>query len=53
VVCHNPDQEQRDRAVRAAMVTQLERIIADTDALLAGEREERACRLHEKPAMSK
>jgi len=52
-VCHNPDQEQRDRVVRAATVTQLERIIADTDALPAGEREERACRLHEKLALRK
>jgi len=53
VVCHNPEQEVRDRTVRVAMVTQLERIIADTDALPAGEREERACRLHEKPALRK
>lgn len=53
VVCHNPEQAERDRAVRGAMVRQLERIIADTDALPAPEREERACWLHEKPALRK
>ncbi len=53
VVCHHPEQAERDRAVRGAMVRQLERIIADTDALPAAEREARACRLHEKPARRK
>ena len=32
---------------------QLERIIADTDALPAEKREEAACKLHEKPALRK
>jgi hypothetical protein len=53
VVCHNPEQEKRDQAVREAMVKQLEKLIADTDALPADEREERACKLHEKPVLRK
>jgi hypothetical protein len=53
VICHNPEQEKRDSAVREAMVKQLEKLIADTDALPAGKREERACKLHEKPALRK
>lgn len=53
VICHNPEQEKRDSAVREAMVKPLEKLIADTDALPAGKREERACKLHEKPALRK
>ncbi|GAC1345752.1 MAG: IS1634 family transposase [Candidatus Dormibacteria bacterium] len=53
VVCHNPEQAERDRAVRAALVAQLERTIAESDALPDEEREEVACRLHAKPAVRK
>jgi transposase len=53
VICHNPEQAERDQAVRQAIVQQLERVIADSDALTAAKREEVACRLHEKPALRK
>ncbi|MBJ7596397.1 MAG: IS1634 family transposase [Candidatus Dormibacteraeota bacterium] len=53
VICHNPEQAERDRAVRQALVRQLELVIADTDALAADKREEAACRLHAKPALRK
>ena len=53
VICHNPEQAERDRAVRQAIVQQLERVIAETDALAADKREEVACRLHAKPALRK
>ena len=39
--------------MREAVAKQLERIIADTDALPAEKREEAACKLHEKPALRK
>lgn len=53
MVCHNPEQADRDRTVREAIVRQLERIIADTDALPAEKREAVGCKLHEKPALRK
>jgi transposase len=53
VICHNPEQAQRDKAVRDALVAQLEKTIAASDALPAEEREEVACRLHAKPAIRK
>ncbi len=53
VICHNPEQAERDRTVREALVAQLEKTIADSDALLPDEREEVACRLHAKPAIRK
>jgi Transposase DDE domain len=53
VICHNPEQAERDRVVRQAIVQQLERVIADSDALTAEKREDVACRLHEKPALRK
>jgi hypothetical protein len=53
VICHNPEQAERDRIVRQAIAQQLERVIAETDALAADKREEVACRLHAKPALRK
>lgn len=53
VICHNPEQAERDKLVRDALVAQLEKTIADSDALPAEEREEVACRLHAKPALRK
>jgi hypothetical protein len=53
VICHNPEQAERDKAVRDALVAQLEKTIADSDALPADRREEVACRLHATPAVRK
>ena len=38
IICLNPDQAERDAAVRARLVAQLEEIIAGTDALSPAER---------------
>ena len=38
IICYNPDQAERDAAIRARLVAQLEEIIAGTDALSPAER---------------
>ena len=38
IICHNPDQAERDAAVRARLVAQLDEIIAGTDSLSPAER---------------
>jgi hypothetical protein len=38
IVCYNPDQAERDAAIRARLVSQLEDLIKDTDSLPAAER---------------
>ena len=38
IICYNPDQAERDAAIRARLVAQLEELIAGTDALTAAER---------------
>jgi Transposase DDE domain len=38
VICFNPDQAERDAAIRARLVTQLEELIAGADALTPAER---------------
>ena len=38
VICFNPDQAERDAAIRARLVAQLEELIAGTDSLTAAER---------------
>jgi hypothetical protein len=43
VICRNPDQAERDRAVRDQIVAQLEDAIAGSDRLGADERDELAC----------
>jgi DDE family transposase len=53
VICHNPEQAERDRAVREALVAKLEATIAESDALSADRREEIACGLHAKPTIRK
>jgi transposase len=53
VICHNPEQAERDRAVREALVAKLEATIAESDGLPADRREEIACALHAKPAIRK
>jgi Transposase DDE domain len=38
IICYNPDQAERDAAIRARLIAQLEELIAGTDALTAAER---------------
>jgi hypothetical protein len=38
IICHNPDQAERDAAIRARLVAQLEELIAGTDGLTPAER---------------
>ena len=38
IICYNPDQAERDAAIRARMIAQLEGITAGTDALTPAER---------------
>ena len=38
IICHNPDQAERDAAIRARLVAQLEELIDGSDALTAAER---------------
>jgi Transposase DDE domain len=38
VICYNPDQAERDAAIRDRLVAQLEQVIDKTDALTAAER---------------
>jgi transposase len=45
VICRNPDQAERDKAVRDRIVAQLEDAIKDSDRLGADERATLACRL--------
>lgn len=48
VVCHNPLEAERDQAVRAQILAQLEAQIAGSDALSAARRADLACRLEAK-----
>jgi hypothetical protein len=38
IICYNPDQAERDAAIRARMIAQLEELIDGTDALTPAER---------------
>jgi transposase len=49
VVCHNPEQAERDRAVREQILAQLAEALAGADALPAARRHDLACRLEAKP----
>jgi len=49
VVCHNPEQAERDKAVREQILAQLEQALAGSDALPAARRHDLACRLEAKP----
>jgi hypothetical protein len=53
VVCHNPDQAVRDKAVRDEIVGRLAERIAGSDALSAHERSELAGKLKTKPAFKR
>ncbi|MGH3040044.1 MAG: IS1634 family transposase [Gaiellaceae bacterium] len=49
VICHNPEQAERDRAVREQVLAQLEEAIAGSDSLPSLRRHDLACRLEAKP----
>jgi transposase len=53
VICRNPDQAERDKAVRDQIVAQLEDAIAGSDALSANERAKLACRLQAKRGLKR
>jgi hypothetical protein len=49
VICHNPEQADRDKVVREQILAQLEQQIAGSDTLPAARRHDLACRLEAKP----
>jgi transposase len=53
VICRNPDQAVRDKAVRDQLVAQLEDAIAGSDRLGADERAQLACRLQAKRGLKR
>jgi hypothetical protein len=53
VICRNPDQAERDKAVRDQIVAQLEEAIAGSDDLGADERAALACRLQAKRGLKR
>ena len=53
IICYNPDQAERDAAIRARLVAQLEEIIAGTDALTAAERAKLEGSLAGKPGLKR
>jgi hypothetical protein len=53
IICFNPDQAERDAAIRARLVAQLEQLIDGTDALTAGERGKTEGSLAGKPGLKR
>jgi len=53
IICYNPDQAERDAAIRARMVAQLEDLIRDTDGLTAAERAKLEGTLAGKPGLKR
>ena len=53
VICRNPEQAERDRAIREQLVAQLEQEIADSDRLDAAERAKLAGGLQAKRALKR
>jgi Transposase DDE domain len=51
VVCHNPEQAQRDRLVRGRLVTHLDGLIDGSDAWTQRKRDELAGSLKDKPGL--
>ena len=51
VVCHNPEQADRDAAVRARLVTHLEQLVAGSDAWTPRRRDELVGSLKGKPGL--
>jgi Transposase DDE domain len=53
VICHNPEQAERDAAVRARLLAQLEELIAGTDKLSATKRAELRGVISTKPGLNR
>jgi transposase len=53
VICRNPDQAERDKAVRDRLIAQLEDAITDSDQLSAAERTKLAGRLQAKRGLKR
>jgi transposase len=53
VICHNPEQAVRDRAVRERLLQQLEEAIAGSDALAPEKRAELLGKLKTKPGLAR
>jgi len=51
VICHNPEQAQRDQQVRAHLVTHLQQLIAGSDTWTARRRDELVGSLKTKPGL--
>jgi len=51
VICHNPDQAERDAHIREQLLTQLRELIDGSDALSVGKRGELAGRISTKPGL--
>jgi hypothetical protein len=51
VICHNPEQAERDRLVRERLVTHLAELIAGSDAWTGSKRSELAGQLRDKPGL--
>jgi transposase len=53
IICHNPDQAERDAAVRARLLTQLQEMIDGTDKLSATKRAELRGVISTKPGLNR
>jgi transposase len=53
LICRNPDQAERDKAVRDQIIAQLEQAIAGSDQLSEDERATLACRLQAKRSLKR
>ena len=53
IICHNPDQAERDAAILARLVAQLEELISGTDSLTASERAKLEGSLAGKPGLKR
>jgi hypothetical protein len=53
IICHNPERAERDKVVRAEIVTRLEGQIAGSDSLSPSKRSELAGALRTKPAFNR
>jgi hypothetical protein len=53
IICFNPDQAERDAAIRARLTAQLEELIAGTDGLTAAERAKREGSLAGRPGLKR
>ena len=51
MICHNPEQAERDRLVRGRLIAHLEGLIGGSDAWTTGKRDELAGSLRDKPGL--